>query len=107
MDKSILNEIDRLEGIAQAYARRRPLVSVIGVVADCLIARGLVEDIDVLENEADDHYTDIASLQDQVRDIRLEIQPLMKQYSSARGAAADAQADLDNLMASLSARLER
>ena len=107
MSKSTLTEIDRLEGIAEAYKRRRPIVPMTGVIEDCNEARGLVEEIDVLENEADDHYADIASLQDQVRDIQLEINPLMKQYSCARGAAADAQADLDNLMASLGARLER
>ena len=100
MDKSILTEIDRLEGIAQAYARRRPIVPMTGVLEDIHWARRLVGDVCALD-------ADQESCQERVQEIEDYLLDAKSDLKVAEAAAIEAQADLDRLMASLGARLER
>ena len=100
MDKSILTEIDRLEGIALAYAHRQPIVSVAGAIADCYEARGLVDLVEHWTCQQDDALEQLDEAKEQLADAQLA-------FDSATSEIVAAQSDLDNLMASLSARLER
>ena len=100
MDRSVLNEIDRLEGIAQAYKRRRPIVSMQGVIEDCDLARRLVDLVESWTCEQDSALEQIDEAKDQLADAQLA-------FDSATNEIAAAQDKLDRLMASLSARLER
>ena len=100
MNKSILNEIDRLEGIALAYARRRPIVPMTGVLEDCNEARELAGYVNRLEDELEAAELRVAELEADLLDAKLDVR-------GDEGELIDTQTTLDNLMASLGARLER
>ena len=100
MPKSTLTEIDRLEGIAQAYRRRRPIVPMTGVITDCHGARWLVGLVEHWTAAQDDALEQLGEAKEQLADAQLA-------FDSATSEIVAAQTDLDNLMASLSARLER
>ena len=99
-NKSVLNEIDRLEGIAQAYKRARPGVFGQGILGDCGVARNIVEEIEEAEGEVQGCREKLKEAQGDVIDAVLELDVWEAELERA-------QRDLDNLMASLSARLER
>ena len=100
MSKSTLTEIDRLEGIALAYRRARPIVPVRGVLEDIGEARRAVEIVSRLEANHEECAERVTELRADLHDARTD-------RIIARTTCVNAQADLDNLMASLSARLER
>ena len=93
MSKSTLTEIDRLEGIAQAYGRARPIVPMTGVLEDCNLARDMVAQIVDLQADLECYNERIAEIQEDRNEAGRDLK--------------GAKIDLDTLMASLSARLER
>lgn len=99
-DKSTLTEIDRLEGIAQAYKRARPGVYGNAILDDCTRARELADELAEFEGRIEESNERLQELLRDLTDAAFE-------QSDAQGDFDCAEEDLSRLMASLSAKLER
>lgn len=99
-NRSTLAEIDRLEGIAQAYKRRRPSMPMQRVIEDCNLARQLASNFRLWRIDVDAGSERIAELEADLVDARNDL-------AGSVGEWRKAKLELDKLMASLSARLER
>jgi len=100
MAKSTLNEIDRLEGIAQACQRGRPIVPMTGVLED-------ISDARIISNEVGEYDKLLEGTREDIAAAKEDLRALRDDEAEFVGAQSEAQALLDKLMASLSARLER
>ena len=95
-----LNEIDHLEGIAQAYKRGRPIVPMTGVLEDISDARIICDEISEYDRLIKNTEQDIAHATE-------DLNALHKDVLLYTDEQAESQEYLDKLMAALSARLER
>ena len=100
MSKSTLTEIDRLEGIAQACRRARPIVPMTGTLEDIGDARIIFNEIGVYDKLLEGTREDIVDTEKTLSSLRDD----EREFTTEQ---AESQEYLDNLMASLSARLER